>query len=273
MSRLYVRVMTGFYTHRKTVRLKLKIGSDAFWIPPKLWAYCAENQPDGDVSGYSSEELAELIGCLNHATSILQALKESGFVDESGFVHDWADHNGYHERFSSRAKKAAAARWGEKENTPTPLKEKKDSGKRTVDSGDKHCLGDASSIYSTESRVALHYLNEKSGKHFRECESSLAPINARMKESGVDIGGVKKMIDRQCGRWLGTPQEEYLRPQTLFGKEKFDGYYASKELPIQNENNTRNTPQRIDRSIGTANEGRAHLYKNLGRVVKTENQG
>lgn len=91
----------------------------------------------------------------------------------------------------------------------------------------------SSKVYSPESRVALHYLNEKSGRSFRERESSLSVIQARLDEDGVDIDGVKKMIDRQCARWKGTPQEEYLRPETLFGKTKFDGYYAAKDLPIK----------------------------------------
>lgn len=86
--------------------------------------------------------------------------------------------------------------------------------------------------YSPETRVALHYLNEKSGRHFRESESSLSVIQARLSEPGVDIAGVKLMIDRQCRRWKGTSQEEYLRPETLFGKTKFDSYYAARELPV-----------------------------------------
>ena len=143
MSRLYIRVMTGFYTHKKTVRLRIKLGSDAFWIPPRLWAYAAENQPDGDLSSYTSEELAELIGCPKYATSMLQALKDSGFVEESGMIHDWGEHNGYHEKFSARAKKAADARWA-KERSPTPSKE--ETGKRKEESGDKHCTSNAPSI-------------------------------------------------------------------------------------------------------------------------------
>lgn len=90
-------------------------------------------------------------------------------------------------------------------------------------------------IYSPESRIALHWLNEKSGKHFRESNSSLAPINARMKEDGVSIDGVKKMIQRQCVMWRGTRMQEYLRPETLFGKEKFNSYYAAKDLPVSFE--------------------------------------
>ena len=147
MSQLYIRVLTGFYTHKKTIRLKIKLGADAFWIPPRIWAYAAENQPDGDLSAYSSEELAELIGFASNARcnaqAMLQALKDSGFIEESGMIHDWHEHNGYHKSFSERAKKAAAARWS-KEKPPTPPKEGK--GNRKEDSGDKHCLSDAPSI-------------------------------------------------------------------------------------------------------------------------------
>ena len=110
--------MTSFYTHRKTVKLKIALGTDAYWIPPRLWAYAAENQPDGNFSAYASDEIAELLGCPKHASSILQALKGCGFIDEStGVIHDWAEHNGYHESFSKRAKKAAEARWKKKEET------------------------------------------------------------------------------------------------------------------------------------------------------------
>lgn len=197
-----------------------------------MWAYAAENQPDGNMAAYSSEELAELLGCSSYAKVMLQALKKCGFIDESGMIHDWSEHNGYHKKFSERARKAAAARWS-KEKSPTPPKE--DIGKRKQESGDKHCLDDASSIYSPESRVALHWLNEKSGKRFRESESSLTPINARLKESGVDIAGVRQMITRQCELWKETRMQEYLRPETLFGKEKFNGYYAAKDLPVNFE--------------------------------------
>jgi len=128
MSQLYIRVRTGFYTNRKTVKLRSKIGADANWIPPRLWAYAAENQPDGNISSYTSEEIAELVGCPKYATSILQALKDCGFVDESGMIHDWSEHNGYHEKFSHRATIAANARWS-KEKSPTPPKEEIDIGK------------------------------------------------------------------------------------------------------------------------------------------------
>jgi uncharacterized phage protein (TIGR02220 family) len=200
-----------------------------------MWAYAAENQPDGDLSGYQAEELAMLLGYSGDATSMLQALKDCGFMDLDGMIHDWMEHNSYHKKFSVRAKKAAKARWAKSPPQTPPVPEVQ--GKRKGESGDKQCLDDATSIKpcttETSARILLHLLNEKTGRHFRETDSSLTPIIARLKEPGVDLDGCKLMIDRQVKRWKGSTQEEYLRPETLFGKTKFESYYAAKDLPIQ----------------------------------------
>lgn len=82
----------------------------------------------------------------------------------------------------------------------------------------------------TDSKEVLAYLNIRSKKQFRECESSLTPIVARLSEPDVTVVGVKLMIDRQVKMWGSTEMAEYLRPATLFGKEKFNGYYAAREL-------------------------------------------
>lgn len=135
--------------------------------------------------------------------------------------------------------------------------------------GGEERRGDKNRIYSAASRVALVYLREKTGTQFRETDSNLKIIDARLQELGVDIEGVKKMIDRQVLKWKGTDMQDYLRPETLFGKTKFDGYYAAREQPVKNESNQSNHTQRVDRSIGTANEGTASQYRGLGRVAKT----
>ena len=94
-------------------------------------------------------------------------------------------------------------------------------------------------VFSAESRVVIHFLNDKTGKHFRETDSNITIISARLKEPGVDLDGIKKMIDRQCEKWKGGQMDDYLRPETLFNKTKFDSYYAAKDLPI-NDNSNRN---------------------------------
>ena len=120
---LYVRLQSSFWTHRKTLRLRAAIGEAAFWIPPRLWSYAADNQPDGDFSDYTPEEIALLLGYPSNAQAMLQALQQAGFL-EGMKIHDWQEHNGYHSTFSNRARTAANARW-DKEKRKESNKEKR----------------------------------------------------------------------------------------------------------------------------------------------------
>lgn len=93
--------------------------------------------------------------------------------------------------------------------------------------------GRSSPVLRKQAGELLRYLNRKAQRQFRESEVSLGFIAARLKEKDVTVEGCKAMIDRQCGMWLEDSKMcEYLRPQTLFNKTKFDAYYASRELPI-----------------------------------------
>ena len=85
--------------------------------------------------------------------------------------------------------------------------------------------------YTADCRVALFYLNEKSGNLFREARGNFELITARLKEPGVTIEGVKLMIDAKCREWKGTEWEKFLRPSTLFGRSKFDDYYGQRNKP------------------------------------------
>lgn len=112
---LYIRLSTNFFSHRKTARLRAIIGDAAFWLPPRLWVYAAENQPDGIFRDYSADELAMLLGCSSNAQAMLGAFIKCGFMDENPLrIHGWEEHNGFHRAFSERASKAAKARWAEK---------------------------------------------------------------------------------------------------------------------------------------------------------------
>jgi uncharacterized phage protein (TIGR02220 family) len=78
----------------------------------------------------------------------------------------------------------------------------------------------------TKSRIVLHHLNEKAGKHFRETEDNLKIIACRLIEVESDTDGIRRMVDRMCQKWLTDPKmNEYLRPSTLFAKGNFGGYY------------------------------------------------
>jgi uncharacterized phage protein (TIGR02220 family) len=83
--------------------------------------------------------------------------------------------------------------------------------------------------FYSEARIILHWLNEKSGSHFREVDTNLSAIAARLKSTDGDVEGVKLMVERQCRIWKGDPKtEEWLRPSTLFGPDKFETYYGKR---------------------------------------------
>lgn len=80
-----------------------------------------------------------------------------------------------------------------------------------------------------EARAILDFLNEKTGHHYQPCPVILDKIVARLNE-GATVLQAKAVISRKVYEW--TPDEKmakYLRPATLFGREKFANYLG--ELP------------------------------------------
>lgn len=74
-------------------------------------------------------------------------------------------------------------------------------------------------------KEVIEYLNEKTGKQYRSStKSNQAIIKARFKE-GFSLEDFKTVIDNKVADWLkDTKMSEYLRPKTLFGADKFEGY-------------------------------------------------
>lgn len=70
----------------------------------------------------------------------------------------------------------------------------------------------------------INYLNSKTGRRFNHSSKAvMEAINARLKE-GYTEDDFKKVIDNKCHEWLGTEQEQFLRPSTLFAPSHFDEY-------------------------------------------------
>lgn len=78
----------------------------------------------------------------------------------------------------------------------------------------------------------LNFLNEAAGRKFREDGPGMKFILARLSEKGVSKTEVLKMVSRQVAKWKGTAHEEYLRPETLFNKTKFESYYEARDMPV-----------------------------------------
>lgn len=98
---------------------------------------------------------------------------------------------------------------------------------------------DRLNIYSS----VIAHLNLKAGTNYRQnCGSTTRLIDARLND-GFTEQDFFTVIDKKCADWIGTEQEQYLRPQTLFGT-KFEGYLNSKVSTPQQKRNAPNIPLR-----------------------------
>jgi uncharacterized phage protein (TIGR02220 family) len=120
---------------------------------------------------------------------------------------EWDRANDLMQTFSTSGRQGAEKRWAEKPKRAA-----------TVDTNGRD--------YVTESKEILSFLNLKTSKHFREVDANLGQIQARLK-SGVDVQTCKTLIARKVRDWTPKPDMvQYLRPETLFNKTKFEGYLA-----------------------------------------------
>lgn len=114
-----IRLPTNMMTHPKFRKLKRQLGAEGClaWIALLCWI--AENKPDGNLSGLSSEDL-EMVVDWAGSKSLVKALAELKLLDGkpgSFRAHQWKEHQPYvtgrPERIA-KARKAANAMWDRK---------------------------------------------------------------------------------------------------------------------------------------------------------------
>ena len=86
----------------------------------------------------------------------------------------------------------------------------------TVNSKDIDIIKDIINYLNTKCNTRYKYTTEDSKKH----------IMARLRE-GYTKDDFYTVIDKKAAEWIGTEQEKYLRPATLFGT-KFESYLNQK---------------------------------------------
>lgn len=70
----------------------------------------------------------------------------------------------------------------------------------------------------------LSHLNLVSGSRYQKSKTSLENIRGRLRE-GYSISDLKLVVDLKHEHWNGDDKMyRYMRPETLFGPKKFDGY-------------------------------------------------
>jgi uncharacterized phage protein (TIGR02220 family) len=84
-------------------------------------------------------------------------------------------------------------------------------------------LGNGMAKHLDASIEILGFLNERANRRYKPLAANLTLIASRLKE-GATIPDCKAVIIRKCKEWGGTDMDQYLRPATLFNKEKFAQY-------------------------------------------------
>lgn len=82
------RVHTGFFAHRKTLRLERRAGPAGVLALLRLWAYAATNHPDGNLGEIDPDTLADMAGWRDDPGVLFDALSDADFIDVSPPVDD-----------------------------------------------------------------------------------------------------------------------------------------------------------------------------------------
>lgn len=84
-----------------------------------------------------------------------------------------------------------------------------------------------------DAKLILDFLNNATERKYRPVDSNLKPIAARIAETSVEH--CKAVICDRVAKWKHDPKmDEYLRPATLFGAQKFHQYLPDAEKAFFN---------------------------------------
>lgn len=76
-------------------------------------------------------------------------------------------------------------------------------------------------------REVVDYMNKVCNTGFRYSNKKTKTLLKALLNQHFTMSEIKTVIDKKAAEWMGTPNEIYLRPETLFGN-KFEGYLNQK---------------------------------------------
>ena len=82
-------------------------------------------------------------------------------------------------------------------------------------------------VITDQAIEVLTHLNQVSGSRYQKSRTSLENIRARLRD-GYSVSDLKLVVDLKHEHWHGNDEQyQYMRPETLFGPKKFEGYLQS----------------------------------------------
>lgn len=138
----------SYWHDPRMFKLRKLVGDDALWLPARMWTFAVSQEGTGDLSEYSSAELAEALRYRGHAKRLRDAFTKAGYIDKNGRVVGWKELYALAASRKRSARTAAKARWaGETLKISKTKAEKTKEGR-----GEADALRDASS--HTHSRLS-----------------------------------------------------------------------------------------------------------------------
>lgn len=92
------RISTALPRHPKTVKLQRRLGAPGCWSLVCLFLWVADNRPDGNLRGMTSEDVEIAANWTGDSGVFAKTLAEVRFVDGSEgayCIHDWTEHNAW----------------------------------------------------------------------------------------------------------------------------------------------------------------------------------
>lgn len=112
---MWLEVHQSLQRHPKLLRLSAKLRIHKAQSAGHLlflWLWTLDYAPTGDLSAFGPAEISAAAECSFDAELFVQALRETGWIDEDGKLHDWHEYAGklLDKREADRERKAAERR-------------------------------------------------------------------------------------------------------------------------------------------------------------------
>lgn len=128
----WIRLEDNYSVHRKTAKFARLMGNPlAEAYLTRLWTWASACQPDGNLAGMDDADLADSVRFPGDPAILGDALRQSGFLDPNGMIHDWDHYQGAVVDKRNRDRARAAEERAKRKIDPTVQAESRD-GSATV---------------------------------------------------------------------------------------------------------------------------------------------